>query len=104
VSENAERLRREVIDRVLSGPGRSSADERRAAFENRGVAEPMRPLVDKVTRNAWKVTEEDVAAPKAAGVAEDEIFELVVAASLGQSARQLQAALAAIDAATKEAP
>ena len=53
-------------------------------------------------RNAYKVTNEDVAAAKAAGVAEDAIFELAVCASLGQSTRQLDTAMAALDAATKE--
>ena len=56
-------------------------------------------LLVAVTRNAWKVTDEDVAAVKAAGVPEDQIFELAVCASLGQSTRQLDAALAALDAA-----
>jgi len=93
-----------VVERVLHGHGRSSVAQRRAAFENRGVPEPMRGLVDKVTRHAWTVTDEDVAGPKAAGVTEDEIFELVIAASLGQSTRQLEAALAALDAAARRTP
>ena len=37
---------------------------------------------------------------KAAGVSEDEIFELVVCAALGQSTRQLSAALSALDTVT----
>jgi hypothetical protein len=46
------------------------------------------------------VTDEDVEAVKAAGLSEDDIFELAVCAALGQSARQLAAALAALDEAT----
>lgn len=62
-----------------------------------------RALVDKIARNAWKVTDEDVAAAKTAGVSEDEIFELAVAAALGQATRQLDAALAALDEAAAPA-
>ncbi len=101
---DARQLCTAVVERVLRGPGRSSNEERRAAFENRGVPEPMRALVDRVTRHAWKVSDEDVAGPKLAGVAEDEIFELVIAASLGESTRQLEAAIAALDAAARETP
>jgi alkylhydroperoxidase family enzyme len=59
-------------------------------------------LIDKVSKNAWKVTDEDVAAVKQAGMSDDQIFELSVAAALGQATRQLDAALAALDEATKE--
>jgi hypothetical protein len=102
MSEAATRYRKQAIERALHGAGRSSGDARRAAFDNRGVAEPARALVDKIARNAWKVTDEDVAAVAAAGVAEDEIFELTVCAALGQATRQLEAALAALDEAEAE--
>lgn len=97
MSEAAARQRQLVIDRALNGPGRTSRSLRRAAFDNDGVAEPARPLVDKVAQRAWTVTSADVAAVTAAGLADDEIFELVVCAALGQSTRQLEAALAALD-------
>ncbi len=87
-----------VIARVLDGPGKASSAKRRAAFGNAGVEPaPATALIDKVARNAYKVIDEDVAAVKAAGVAEDEIFEIVVAAALGQASRQLDAALAALE-------
>jgi hypothetical protein len=54
-------------------------------------------LIDTVTKNAWKVTDEQVAAAKQAGLSDDQLFELSVAAALGQSTRQLDAALAALD-------
>lgn len=93
MSEAVERLRKQVIEKALHGPGKASGDARRAAFDNRDAG----PLVEKVAQNAWKVTDEDVAAAKAAGLSEDEIFELVVCAALGQSTRQLDAALAALE-------
>jgi hypothetical protein len=101
VSEAVDKLRKTAVDNALTRSAKASTEQRRAAFANTGVAEPMRALVDKVTRNAWKVTGEDVAAAKAAGVPEDEIFELAVCAALGQATRQLDAALAALDEATK---
>jgi hypothetical protein len=103
MSEAAARYRKQTIERALHGAGRSSGDARRAAFDNRGVGEPARALVDTVARNAWEVTDEDVAAVKAAGLPEDEIFELAVCAALGQATRQLEAALAALEEAEAEA-
>ena len=98
MSEAANRRREAVIARVLDGPGRSSPNARRAAFTNAGVDQRARALIDIVARNAWKVTDADVAAAKANGISEDELFELVVAAALGQATRQRDAALAALEA------
>lgn len=102
MSDAATKLRTTATERVLEGAGTTSAARRRAAFDNAGVEEPARALVDKVAKTAWKVTDDDFAAPKAAGLAEDAIFELAVAAALGQSTRQLEAALAAVDHAFAE--
>jgi len=100
MSDAAHRLREVAIDRALRGPGSASVEARRAAFDNTGVDVRARALIDKVARSAWKVTAADIAAAKAAGLSEDEIFELVVCAAFGQSSRQLHAALSALDAAT----
>lgn len=89
-----------MIDRALNAPTRTTRELRRAAFENRGVDTRARALVDKAARQAWNVTGADVDAVKAAGMSDDEIFELVVCAALGQSERQLDAALAALEEAT----
>ncbi len=99
MNEVASRLRKAVVERVLHGDGTTTGDDRRAAFENRDVPAAASALIHKVTKNAWKVTDEDVAAAKAAGLSDDQVFELVVAAALGQSTRQLEVALAAVDAA-----
>lgn len=103
MSQEVTRLRKAVTERVLHGPGQTSGDARRAAYDNRDVDEPARALIDKVAKNAWKVTDDDVAAAKQE-LADDQIFELVVAAALGQSTRQLDAALAALDAAVAAQP
>jgi alkylhydroperoxidase family enzyme len=53
-------------------------------------------LIDKVARHAYKVTDEDIAAARASGFSEDQIFEIVVCAAIGQATRQYDAALAAL--------
>ena len=103
MSEAAKRIRERVLERAVHGPGTSASAARRAAFDNHGVDERARRLIDKVAREAWNVTDEDVAEAKAAGVSENEIFELVVCAALGQSTRQLSAALTALATVTGNA-
>jgi hypothetical protein len=92
-----DRLRQRVIDRALNGPGHTAAEMRRTAFDNSGVDSRARVLVDKVASQAWTVTPADVAAVSRSGMTDDEVFEVVISAALGQSTRQLQAALAALD-------
>jgi len=89
-----------AVERALHGPGKASGEARRAAFDNTNVSVPAAALVDKVARTAWQISDDDIAAAKAAGLAEDEIFELAVCAAYGQATRQLQAGLAALEAAT----
>ena len=96
MSKTVTGLRTAATERVLDGPATTNTLRRRAAFDNSNVEEPARALVDKVARTAWKIADEDVAAAKAAGLTEDEIFELTVAAALGQSTRQLTRALVAV--------
>jgi hypothetical protein len=96
MSQKVMQLRQRVVERALSGPGAATTAARRAAFENRGVDGRISALIDKVAQHAWKVTGADVAGAKAAGVSEDEIFELAICAALGQATRQLETALAAI--------
>ncbi len=90
--------RDQLIERVVDGKGEASREARRAAFANTGVTpEPVRALIDKVARQAWKITDDDVATAKAAGLGEDQIFELVVCAAGGAAKRQYDAALAALE-------
>ncbi|HEY4176034.1 MAG TPA: hypothetical protein VGM90_04355 [Kofleriaceae bacterium] len=102
MSEAAQRFREAAIENVLGPDGRASRADRQAAYANEGVSPAARALVDKVTRNAWKVTDEDIAGAKAAGLSEDQVFELTVCAAMGQSTRQLDAAMAALDEAEKK--
>jgi hypothetical protein len=67
-----------------------------------GLAEPLRGLLSKVAERPHEVTDADVERVRASGVSEDDLFELVVCAAVGQSVRQHDAALAALDAAANK--
>ena len=62
---------------------------------------PLGTLVDKVTKRAHEVTDADIAAARTAGLSEDQIFEIVICAAVGEATRQHDAALAALEAASK---
>lgn len=84
---------RAVVAWILEGDGRAPRDERRAAFDNAAESEPLRTLIEKVALHPRRVTDGDVAAVIAAGRSEDEVFELVVCAAVGQATRHYEAAL-----------
>ncbi|MBR7830845.1 hypothetical protein KDK95_31365, partial [Actinospica sp. MGRD01-02] len=51
----------------------------------------------KVVATPALVTDADFAAGRAAGLSEDQLFEVVVCAAVGQATRQYEAGLAALD-------
>jgi hypothetical protein len=96
------KARKALVMRILEGDGAASRAQRRAAFDHTGFAEPVNTLIGKVTQQACGVTDEDIAAAKTSGLSEDQIFEIIVCAAIGQAARHHDTALAALDAATKK--
>jgi hypothetical protein len=90
------KARKELIARILEGNGKASPAQRRAAFDNTGLTEPLRTLINKVAKQPTQVTDENIAAVKAAGLSEDQIFELVVCAAVGQATRQYETGLEAL--------
>jgi hypothetical protein len=86
--------------RILEGAGKASPSERRAAFNNSSLTEPLGALIDKVARRAHRVTDEDIAAVKQSGLSEDQVFEIVVCAAIGQATRQYDTAFAALETVT----
>jgi len=92
--------RKALASRILEGDGKASPSERRAAFYNSGLAKPAATLVNKVVNHSYRVTDEDFAAARESGLSEDQVFEIVVCAAIGQAARQYDAAFAALEAAT----
>ena len=95
-------LRKALIERILDGGGMASRSQRRAAFENAGLAEPLKTLIRKVATQAIAVTDRDIAAARESGVTEDQIFEIVVCAAVGQATRQYEAAGAALGLAVRK--
>ena len=91
-----------LVDRVLNGEGKAPAEQRAHAFSNDGLPPPLDALIGKVADRPAQVTEEDLAAAKASGCTEDQLFELVVCAAVGQSARLYEAGLTALAEATAE--
>jgi hypothetical protein len=57
-----------LIARILEEDSRASPAQRRAAFDNTGLAEPLRTLADKVASHAYEVTNETIAAAKGSGL------------------------------------
>jgi alkylhydroperoxidase family enzyme len=94
---------RALVDRVLSGEGRASTELRARAFSNDGLSPPLEALISKVALRPTQVTEADFAAAKASGFSEDQLFELVICAAVGQSTRLYEAGLAALAEATVNA-
>ncbi|MBO2454766.1 hypothetical protein J4573_47295 [Actinomadura barringtoniae] len=89
---------RALVDRVLNGEGRASAEERARAFRNEGLSPPMDALVAKVVDAPSEVTDADLATVMASGLSEDEIFELVICAAVGHSDRLYESGLTALAA------
>jgi hypothetical protein len=87
-----------VTKRILEGTGHASHDQRKEAFSPDGGP----PLLAKVRMQAARISDEDVAAAKHSGLSEDQIFELVACAAIGQSTRQYESAMAALAEATKD--
>jgi hypothetical protein len=96
------KARKALASRILQGDAKASPSERRAAFNNSGLAEPAGTLVDKVAKHAYRVTDEDIAAARDSGLSEDHVFEIVVCAAVGEATRQYDTALAALGAVTGE--
>ena len=88
---------------LLAADGDLDPALRRTAFERGGgrpgagpLPEPLGRFVDKVTREAYKVTDGDVDALRAAGYREDAILEAVLATAMGAGLARLEIGLAAL--------
>ncbi|MFE3260857.1 hypothetical protein ACFXPS_32380 [Nocardia sp. NPDC059091] len=94
---------RALVDRVLNGTGTAPEDLRARAFHNADLPPPLRELIDKVATRPTQTADADFAAAETAGYSQDQLFELVVCAAVGQSARLYEAGLAALAAAEEDA-
>lgn len=96
---NIEPSKKALLRRVLEGDGKTSVTDRRSAFNNSGLSEPVRQLVDKVAVNASSVDDGDIRRARQSGLSEDQVFEIVVCAAIGQASRQYDRAKTALEAA-----
>lgn len=97
-------IHHDLMVRLLDGDARASAELRRAAFERSGPDDGVANLVKKVAINATQVTDNDFDSARQAGLSEDEIWEAVICAAVGQAARQYEAGLAALETTLDERP
>lgn len=84
--------------RVLTGPGVVSPAQRQAAAGGQALGGAMDDYLQKVRSHAYRVTDEEVAALRAAGTSDDALFELTISAALGAAKGRLEAGLAAVAA------
>ena len=89
-------LRHRVLERVLLGPGETDPALRNAAANGSGVSVDLQPLIDKIHRHAYKVTDQDIADAQAK-YGDDRMFEIVISAALGASRKRLVAGLKALE-------
>jgi threonine synthase len=80
---------------VLESRGETKPELRRAIAlrQMADVPEPLKSYVDKVSQQAYKVTDEDIAALHRAGYSEDAIFEVTAAAAVGAALERMQRGL-----------
>lgn len=97
------RARRDALRRaILEGEAVTAASERQAAHDGKADG-PAAAYLGKVARHAYRITDDDLVAARAAGLDDAAIFELTVAAAVGQATRQIDSALAALAEATATA-
>ncbi|MHB1836510.1 MAG: carboxymuconolactone decarboxylase family protein [Solirubrobacteraceae bacterium] len=94
--DNKRAMHRLLVDRILGGPGAAPADQRALAFDNAGLPEPLAQLIEKVAHSSAAVTDADLAAATKSGFTDDQLFELVICAAVGEASRQYEAGLAAL--------
>lgn len=91
-----ERKLEDLERRVLDRPGTLDPALRRSVAMGGPPPDALAAYVDKVRRNAYTVTDADVAGVLAAGYTEDQLFELTVAAAYGASRLRLDAGRSAM--------
>jgi len=91
-----EDFRRGLVEAVLTTPGDTSPEVRRAALERAAAPGPLGPYVSNVVRHAYKITDTDVARLRHAGHSDDSLFEITVAAAVGAALHRLDRGMAAL--------
>lgn len=74
---------------VLETPGATALALRRRAYDTQTDAEVYGTYLAKVRQHAYRVVDADIQELRTAGLSDDAIFELTVAAALGEARRRL---------------
>lgn len=78
---------------VLDFPGATTPALQRQARDGKTADELIGPYLAKVKQHAYRVVDADIDALTDAGLSDDAIFEVTVAAALGEAERRLDAGL-----------
>lgn len=100
-----EDILQDLLAEVLDDPGALDPSTRKAAATNGAQVDGekgkvIQALAAKIHGGAYRVTEEDIAAARKAGLSEDEVFELVVSSAVGAAKTRFDAAMSALAAAS----
>lgn len=86
----------ELRHAVFQSEGEADPSLREAAGAGGQLPEPWAAYAAKVRDHSYRVTDSDIAALKADGHSEEEIFEITVAAAQGAALHRLDAGLRAL--------
>lgn len=81
---------------ILDTQGATDRATREAVFAGETTDAPYAGYVAKVSESSYKVTPSDFTTMADAGLADDAVFELTLAAAVGAASRRLDAALRAM--------
>jgi hypothetical protein len=108
LSESIHKTFQQLRQAVLHGPGDLNEEQRQriaawSAHPDQGPAsaqmdEPLAKVLTKVTRNAYKVTDEDIQGLLDAGYSEDAVFEAVVSTAVGTAIGRYERGMAVLRA------
>jgi len=97
MNDNHKEARQRLEHAVFSGPGKMSQSLRQTVADGEAqVPGELKSLVEKIWRHAYKITDEDIDSLKVQ-YCEEELFEIIVSASLGASLVRLEAGLKALE-------
>jgi len=84
---------RGLIAAIVNGPARTSSALRRSICEGTPSDPKLAAYVEKVRRSSYRVAPSDIDALRDSGFDDDAIFEITVAAALGEALRRLRIGL-----------
>ncbi len=81
---------------VFESPGKTDPRIRRAAASGDPLPEPWGAYAELVRDHSYRITDADIAALKAAGRTEEEIFEITISVATGAALHRLDTGLRAL--------